>query len=89
LKIKTNLSNNIPQEITDLILAIKQAERDYMETIEKYKAGELESTLQELPQYFGKLLSHLDLQNEFIRLGIPIRSFESAARVMIALNTFI
>ena len=84
-----NLSNNIPQDITDLILAIKQAECDYVETMDQCKAGELEFTLQELPQYLGRFLSHLDLQNEFVRLGIPIRSFENAARVMIALNTFI
>jgi hypothetical protein len=84
-----NLSKNIPQEITDLILAVKQAERDYVDTAEKYKAPELDSTLQELPDCLGQFLSHLDLQNEFVRLGIPIRSFENAARVMVALNTFI
>lgn len=81
-------SANIPQDVTDLIMAINEAEQNYRYT-KKFNAVELEGTLPELSHCLGKFLAHLDLQNEFVRLGMMIRNFDDAARVMVALNTLI
>lgn len=84
-----NPFENIPQKITDLIWAVNQADQNYLDTAEQSKAAELATTLQDLAHHLGQFISHLDLQNEFARLGILIRSFDDAARVMVALNTLI
>ncbi|MDB5143617.1 MAG: hypothetical protein JWQ66_2330 [Mucilaginibacter sp.] len=84
-----NLFENVPQTVTDLIMAMGYAERDYMDTKKQFNIGELEKPLLDLPDYFGKFLSCLNLQNEFTRLGIWIRSFDDVYRVMMVLNTMI
>jgi hypothetical protein len=84
-----NLFENVPQTVTDLIIAMGNAERDHTETKRQFNIAELDKPLSDLPHYFGKFLSCLNLQNEYTRLGILIRSFDDVYRVMMVLNTMI
>ena len=43
----------------------------------------------ELPNHLGKFISGLNLQPEFLRLGVMIHNFEDGHRVLVALNTLI
>jgi len=75
--------------VLDLTLALRDAGDNYKEVLQRQDVSQLDTIMEQLPEYMGKFLSSLNLLNEFTRIGIMIRGFEDAFQVMVKLTRLI